>query len=124
MIMSRQHIPWLPLLVMAAIALLSHTLSVQQSNSRHPLVSAVQAYDGKSHDNAYKLSAATTIAQLPDQHTDRVTPPEPLWTRLRSGFALPAGQSGPVQAQLHRFTPTPSMSNASCKGARPFCTTF
>lgn len=107
MIMSRRHIPWLPLLVMAVIPMLSHTLSVQQSNSRHPLVSAVQAYDGKSHDNAYTLSAATTIAPLPDQHTDRVTPTEPLWIRLRSGFALPAGRSGPVQAQLHRFTSDP-----------------
>jgi membrane-bound lytic murein transglycosylase D len=120
MIMSRQHIPWLPLLVMAAIALLSHTLSVQQSNSRHPLVSAVQAYDGKSHDNAYKLSAATTIAQLPDQHTDRVTPPEPLWTRLRSGFALPAGQSGPVQAQLQRFTSDPVNVERILQRGTPF----
>ena len=107
MIMSRQHIAWLPLLVMAVIAMLSHTLSVQQSNSRHPLVRAVQAYDGKSHDNAYKLSVATTIVRSPDRHGDRVTPTEPLWTRLRSGFALPTGRSGPVQAQLHRFTSDP-----------------
>ena len=103
MIMSRQHIAWLPLLVIAVIAMLSHTLSVQQSNSRHPLVSAVQAYDGKSHDNAYKLSVATTIVRSPDRHGDRVTPTEPLWTRLRSGFALPTGRSGPVQAQLRAW---------------------
>jgi membrane-bound lytic murein transglycosylase D len=46
-------------------------------------------------------------AWLPDRHTTAVTPAGNLWTRLRSGFALPAGRLGPVQAQLDRFARNP-----------------
>lgn len=69
-------------------------------------VNVIQVSDGKSLDNPYP-SVTATQRWLPDRHTPAETPAGNLWTRLRSGFALPAGRSGPVQAQLDRFAKNP-----------------
>jgi len=106
MIMPRQYMPGLPLLVMLVIAMLSHSVSMHQDNGLHPLLNALQAGDGKRHDNL-PSSPADTVARLPDRRTLAATPVENLWTRLRSGFALPVGRSGQVQAQLDRFVRNP-----------------
>jgi len=106
MIMPRQHMPGLPLLIMVGIAMLSHTVSLHQDYGLYSPINAIQASDGKSHDNP-QLSPAATVARLPDRRMLAATPVENIWTRLRGGFALPAGRSGPVQVQLVRFARDP-----------------
>jgi len=104
--MTRRHLTWLPLLVMAAVVMIGQPRPMNHGNDLYPLVNAIQASDWKSHDNSYP-SVAATQAWLPDRHTPAEIPAGNLWTRLRSGFALPAGRSGPVQAQLDRFARNP-----------------
>jgi membrane-bound lytic murein transglycosylase D len=104
--MTRRHLTWLPLLVLAAVVMTVQPVSRNHGNGLYPLINATQVSDGKNHDNPYPSPAATE-AWLPERHTIAETPAGNLWTGLRSGFALPAGRSGPVQAQLDRFARNP-----------------
>ena len=115
--MTRRRMTWLPLLVLAAVVMSGQPLSVNHGNDLYPLLNAIQASDGKSHDNSYPSVTATG---LPDRHTTAETPAGNLWTRLRSGFALPAGRSGPVQAQLHRFARNPGDVERIMQRGRPY----
>ena len=117
--MTRRRMTWLPLLVLAAVLMSGQPSFVNHGDDLYPLVDAMQASDGKSHDNPYP-SVTATEAWLPDRHTTAETPAGNLWTRLRSGFALPAGRSGPVQAQLHRFARNPGDVERIMQRGRPY----
>ena len=113
--MTRRRMTWLPLLVLAAVVMSGQPLSVNHGNDLYPLVNAIQASDVKSHDNPYP-----SVTALSDRHTTAEIPAGNLWTRLRSGFALPAGRSGPVQAQLHRFARNPGDVERIMQRGRPY----
>jgi membrane-bound lytic murein transglycosylase D len=117
--MTRRHMTWLPLLVMAAVVMIGQPLSMNHGNDLYPLVNAIQASDGKSHDNPYP-SVTATDAWLPERRTIAKVHAENLWTRLRSGFALPAGRSGPVQAQLDRFVRNPGNVERIMRRGTPY----
>ena len=104
--MTRRHMTWLPLLVLAAVLVIVQPVPRNHGNDLYPLINATQVSDGANHDNPYPSPAATE-ARLPERHTIAETPVGNLWTGLRSGFVLPAGRSGPVQAQLDRFARNP-----------------
>ena len=117
--MTRKHLRWLVLLVVAAIAMIAEPLSLHHGNCLYPLVNALQPGDGESHDNP-RPSPEATVARLPDRHAAVVTPAEQLWTRLSSGFAIPAGRLGPVQSQLDRFARDPGNVERRLQRGRPY----
>jgi membrane-bound lytic murein transglycosylase D len=117
--LPRQQISWLPLLVIAAIAPSAHTPVLQQSNTPLLPANGSQVGDANIHDHL-QWSPAVPMAKLPERRMVVDTAADRLWTQLRDGFALPAGRSGPVQAQLARFEQDPGNVERILDRGRPY----
>ena len=119
MILPRHCMPCLPLLLVAALALSGHTRLLEQSSDGYRSVEPAR-YNGAKSFGPIRRSAATTLAPPPDQRPAAKTPVDGLWTQLRSGFALPAGRSGPVQTQVQRFAGNPANVEGILERGRPY----
>jgi len=119
MIKSRHNMPWLPLLVIVAITMIGQTASGQYGNGIGPLFNTFLSSVGKTHNSTYPAAIPTADLQ-PGRLTPAGGPSGNLWTGLRNGFALPAGNPAAVQAQLDRFARDPANVEQIMQRGKPW----
>jgi membrane-bound lytic murein transglycosylase D len=119
MIISRHNTPWLPLLAITAIAMFGQTASMNHGNGIDSLFNTFLSSAGKTHHGTYP-PVIPTAELRPDRLTPAGGPSGNLWTGLRNGFALPAGNHAAVQAQLDRFARDPANVERIMQRGKPW----